>query len=225
MAERTFDDLIRGHVEHIESLRSMMAVACDDWLDAFAPVLAEYWQAKAEEMVSVTAPEHTQELGAEGIKSLKAEVEKLAANARAEAEAIVVDGHRGWWPHLDEEVSNHHEKPYMSSGQFSVFRIHKGIDPNRKVEPGPSGLWPMMEQAFRRVEEPLKDAGYGIKYAIASRGTGSVRGKEYGWTGAMVAAMDRYADMHEEMIRTVRELEDTRKRKKETEAKNLWDQA
>jgi hypothetical protein len=211
MVEQTHDEQIADLREQIDSLKSNMATAYGQWLDASAPVLGEYWQARAE-AIALDQSEHTQSLDPKDLQRLKGLVNNDAANARAIAEQVMVTDQPEMWPHLAEGYGRPDDAPYMR------FRDHSEFDFDPKGSP-PRFADGLLDDAFDHVNDHLDEAGYGRPgYRV------QVEDKRV-WTPAMEDSISRYGDLHEKLIKAQDRLEEVERDKERSAAKDLWDQA
>lgn len=225
MAEQSFDDQIREGKEGVASFRDSMKSACDTWLDATAPVLAHFWQQKAREIV-VEQSEHTEALGEESVQRLRGEVNQLVANARTHAEDLLLNRNRDLWPHLEQNLENADAEQYLSGTRTTGFRVNdhsSRFRENRGVLTAPHQLQGVYDRALKLVGEPLRASGYDDSSLHAFRGgVARLDGEHYGWAPQMANAINRYADLHEQLIEAIRALRDARKRKSQAGAEKLW---
>jgi len=160
MAELSHDERIAELEQRVEGLRPSMEIACNEWLDMLAPVLADFWKRKADDVV-VGSPEHTNELDPNSLKRLKGQVNSLVANARQAVRDELVDKRPELWPHLDqEETDEPWKKPYQRSGPGSGFRTFINLERRPDELMMPDILEAPLARAAGLVADILAEAGY-----------------------------------------------------------------
>jgi hypothetical protein len=201
MNESAHDRAIIGLEERIESLREEMEVACRAWFSATEAFLREAYPVWVERAVT----DQPDVARAKGVEKVPTVVDKL----------LNVD--RLWA----------HRAPVVETSAVSRQRYA----PDNQQPP--HELDAEVGKVLGQVAPVLVKHGFGSKGSFGPwtqefgrRGTSHWRlNQRYEWSPDMTAAIRRYADLYRDFHTTLVELEEVKRDKQRSEARNLWEQA
>ncbi len=155
-------------------------------------------------------PEHAIELGVEGLKKLKTDLEKLVSNA-----SEIVGRHLNQdslWPHRESSANN---------ARFHRFSTHR-MSGNRL----PDVLEEPVRLILGHVGEILIDHGFAELDGPWGKRSGAPR-YNYGFpcSEKMTKIINQYAGRHEELTKVDKQIEELEHQKAQAIAASLWDKA
>jgi hypothetical protein len=220
---RDFNAEIKQAEMGAEAQRPKMAAALESWLDATAPWAAEYWRAAARE-IALANEVALNVLGADGVKSLKAEIDQLVAEVRPYLARRMVEEREGEWPHLLTRMSGAHRSKLQSGPSLAGERFRSKGDsgPSRVSLPLGEVLTSALAEIF--VPRGLKQmAGFRVT-------TQTMSGTRYepellpAWTSPMLEAMATYSEHYKTCNTAYDRCEELVTEREQTTAAELWDQ-
>jgi hypothetical protein len=220
---RDFDTEIKQGEMEAEAQRPMMAAALDSWLDATAPWAADYWQAAARK-IALANNETLNALGADGAKSLKAEIDQLIARARPYLTRRMVEERESDWPHLLTRMSVERQSKLQRGPSLAgeTFRSNGDSGPNRVSLP----LGEVLASALAEIFAPhgfRLMAGFCVT-AQTPHGTRYEPEALSPWTTPMLEAMASYAQHYETCNAAYDRCDELVAEREQTTAAGLWDQ-
>ena len=207
-----FDTQINDLETEIESLKVKMEDVCRGFLVATDKFAVKWFEERAERAVT-SNPEVVKRLDAERLRKLKAALERLVLRVPKMVEKHV--NADKYWAHRGELAGD-------SFSHLGRYRIYGRSVPDE------------MDNAVREVlgyvggllsEYGLADVGDHKEWAMDYPGPHPRYRREYKWSEEMNAALNRYSELYNKLLKLGQELKEVKNSKAEAEAKHLWDKA
>jgi hypothetical protein len=225
---KDFDAEIAACGAEAEQAKVEMGAALERWLDVAAPWVAGFWERSIPRFVKEN-PDTVKALGEAGVKSLKAEADRLIGNARVHLQRRLVDDRPDHWPHLKPQTEPYDEDFRSSSSLHDAYKPEV-YTPPRGGEPRQS-LPDLVTIPLNRVladiapifaSKGFKIDGFKEEY---SSGWELFRRSPGDWSNEMLETMTVYAEQHIRLRDALKSRDDLLREKAETEAADLWEQA
>ena len=207
-----FDTQISDLETEIESVKVKMEDVCRGFLVATDKFAVKWFEERAERAVT-SNPEVVKNLDAERLRKLKAALEKLVLRVPKIVEKHVNDDK--YWAHRGELTGD-------SFSHIGRYRIY-----GRSV---PDEMDSAVREALGYVggllsEYGLADVGDHREWAMDYPGPHPKYRREYKWSEEMNAALNRYSELYNRLLKLSQELKEVKNSKAQAEAKHLWDKA
>jgi outer membrane murein-binding lipoprotein Lpp len=200
----------------VEDARPGLDAQCAAFVEVSARRLEDFWPDFVRGCVR-NAREELAELDDAAVKTLKAEVDAIAAEPHEVAQAMLVEERKALWPHLAplEDLTEEHAGAYR--GKFAWVGSTASPIPQM-----PEEFTKPMESAAGAPAAPLEKAGMPVPGDSWRHAGPSAR---IDWTDQMEEALKAYAVAAREMFRTGEDLRQARIARDKDRALDRWDGA
>ncbi len=211
MDRAALEERIAALEAQIEAVRQDMEPLAGRFLAATARFAAGWFQQHVEAVV-LGKPDVTKTLSRDALRGLKAELRQLVDRAPA-----LVQAHLGRDPHWA------HRRTVLDD---SALLLNLAANPY-EARPGhpPAGLHAGVHDVLMLAEQLLDRYGFGPPRRTDTLGPPPRRRLAFEWTEEMSRAAEEYASRYDELRRLNAEVLPLRRRRGETDARRLWEQA
>ena len=207
-----FDTQISDLETEIESAKVKMEDVCRGFLVATDKFAVKWFEERAERAV-ISNPEVVKRLDAERLRKLKAALERLVLRVPKMVEKHV--NADKYWAHRDELAGD----PLSHFGRYRIYGRSVPDEMDNAVREALGYVGVLLS------EYGLADVGDHKEWAMDYPGTHPKYRREYKWSEEMNAALNRYSELYNRLLRVGQELKEVKNSKAEAEAKHLWDKA
>jgi hypothetical protein len=198
-----FDKTITEAGAALEEQRQRLSGIYDRFFTATVKWAREAWQTDIDQAIAKN-PEEVKELGLEGVRKLKAEIQALDGDAEkvVEEELRLID-----WGHFAS-----HQPSVDDGWNSNAFKSYSNRVPSS------------IDEALRRIRGRTGPILAPVSLAPTARSS-PCWPWAYGWSPGMSTAMSEYGEVYEEVLRTSRKQRTAAHEKAAAEASDLWAQA
>ncbi len=203
-----FDARIKELKKQTNDIQEQMENTRKEFLEAAKEFVPAWFQSCVERAV-VSHPERAKEYDLNGLRNIKADLQKLIAQAPSIVEEALSSDE--YWPHRGEMPG----KTDPWHGRYQDYWRRSTTE----------GLKGSIKNTFRHVGAIL--AKYHLSndsWLMPSPREGPKYVKEYDWSQKMDTLLKRYLDLGDDLIKFNEELKKMEREKAEAEAKDLWEQ-
>jgi hypothetical protein len=229
---RDFDAEIAQAEQDAEDLKPQMQADLEQWLDAAAPWIAEFWGGEVNRLVKDN-PDAVKALGDDGRKSTKAEAQQLIDNARPHLQRRLVDERHDAWPHLKPQTEANDSDFRGSSSLNDTFKPfvysdrageqHQSVP--EQVSSPLAGVLGDLAAIFAPHDFDMRGYAKGGSYQHPEWRLDLRWGRNLNWSQEMLDAMTAYGDHHSALEAALGRRDTVTNEKNKTEAADLWGEA